>query len=64
MLQKKATDQVRGCIVLRRNICLLVDDFRRRQPLIPTRNAAVAELIKRGLASLAKDVGEQRGAVR
>jgi hypothetical protein len=60
---QKATDKVRSCVVLDRNITILVDDYRRKQPAIPTRHAVVVELIKLGLASLAKAASEQRGAV-
>jgi hypothetical protein len=60
----KATDKVRGCVVLDRKTTILVDDYRRKQPAIPTRHAVVVELIKRGLASLAKGAGEQVGGAR
>ena len=33
----KATDKVRGCVVLDRKTTVLVDDYRRKQPAIPTR---------------------------
>jgi hypothetical protein len=56
----KATDKVRGCVVLDRNTTILVDDYRRKQPAIPTRHAVVVQLIKVGLASLAKSAGEVR----
>jgi hypothetical protein len=62
---QKATDKVRGCVVLDRKTTILVDDYRRKQPAIPTRHAVVVELIKLGLASLAAkgNASEQRGAV-
>ena len=52
---QKATDRVRGCVVLDRKTTILVDDYRRKQPAIPSRHAVVVELIKRGLASLANE---------
>ena len=47
-----------------RNTTILVDDYRREQPAIPTRHAVVVELIKLGLASLAKINAGERGAAR